>query len=97
MKQPIYIVSRLDVLEVIRHQSLFTRIPCGLDWGKVNSVQELVDAINALPRYPDDTLNMSQLANRIQSFHSPKLIARCNRMLIRIWAIIKTKRKAYEA
>lgn len=96
MKQSIYIVNRLDVLEVIRHQSLFTRIPCGLDWGYVTSKEELIDAINALPRYPDDTLNMSRLANCIQSFHSPKMIARCNRMLIRIWAIIKTKRKVYE-
>lgn len=97
MKQPVYIVNRLDVLEVIRHQSLFTRIPCGLYWGKLSSKEEIIDAINALPRYPDDTLNMSRLAQCIQQFNSAKMIARENRMLIRIWAIIMSKRKIYEA
>ena len=96
-KQPIYVVARLDVLEVIRHQSLFCQIPYRLDWGNVTSEQELVDAINALPRYPDDTINMSRLAQCVHSFDSNKLLGGANRMLIRIWEIIKTKRKIYES
>lgn len=92
-KQPIYIVARLDVLEVIRHQSLFTQIPNGWDWGDLTSEEELVNAINELPRYPDDTLNMSRLSQCIQQFNTGKLIGGANRMLTRIWAIIKSKRK----
>ena len=92
-KQPVYVVSRLAVLEVIRHQSLFTCIPNNMDWGKVQTAEELTDAINALPREEGDKLNMSRLAQCIQSFYTPKMPANANRMLVRIWAIIKTKRE----
>lgn len=97
VKQPIYVVNRLDVLEVIQHQSLFCRIPYGLDWGKLSSKEELIDAINSLSRYPDDTLNMSRLAQCIQQFNSKKWVIGENRMLIRVWEIIKTKRQIYAA
>jgi len=95
-KQPIYVVLRLDVLEVIRHQWLINVISTRWDWGRMTSQEELVDAINALPRYPDDTLNMSRLAQCIELLRTTKMIAGANRMLIRILTIIKTKRKIYE-
>jgi len=95
MSQPIYVVEREKVLEVIRHQSQFTRIDVGYDWGEVESVEQLYAAINALPvRQEPNLLDMSKLAACIQSFHTDKMVGDANRMLVRIWAIIKNRRTA---
>lgn len=93
MKQPVYAVSRQAVIDVINHQSMFTQIPWESDWGIVTSAQELIDAINLLNRTPDDKIDMSRLSQCIQGFYTSKMPGDANRMLVRIWAIIKTRRE----
>ena len=92
MKQPIFLVDRKDVVGVIEHQSHFCIIPYGLEWGKVQTKDELISAINSLPERIENKLDMNKVSQCIKSFYTSKMPGNANRMLERIWEIIKTKR-----
>jgi hypothetical protein len=97
MPQPVYVVSRTDVLALIDKlavQPISVSYPVtSLAWGSVQDVRNLIDAVNTLKRYPDDTINLSALAQCLQKFHTSKMIGHANRMLVTLWTLIKSKRK----
>lgn len=92
MPQPIFVVDRAKVLHWIQHQAEFNRCPSSA-WGRVNHPRELIDAINSLKRHPDDTIDMPRVAQCLQEFYTCKMPAQANRVLIRLWALIKMERK----
>jgi hypothetical protein len=97
MPQPVYVVSRTEVLDIINGLAvapLRTSYPVtSLAWGHVQDLRNLIDAVNSLKRYPDDTLNLSAVAQCLQKFHTSKMIGYANKMLDTLWTLIKSKRK----
>lgn len=94
MSQPIYVVKRERVLYWINHLASFGQYRVeSLAWGEVGNIQILIDAVNSLERYPNDTINMSRLACCINSFHTSKMPACANRALKGLWDRIKSERE----
>ena len=97
-RQPIFVVQREKVLHWIRHliENSSDKDATSLSWGNVNNIQNLIDAVNVLKRYPNDTIDMSRLAACIRSFNTCKMPACANRSLDRLWVLIKSERQVYE-
>ncbi len=93
MKQPIYVVKRERVIYWVWQQFRMGNKPWGMEWGILESEKELIDAVNLLKREPNDYINLSRLAKCIQSFYTAKMPANANKMLIRLWALIKMEKE----
>jgi len=99
MNQPEYVVKREQVICRINHEAkLDTCRPLNLAWGELQSPQELIDAVNSLKRNTNDTIDMSRLAQCIQSFHTYnwanlQMPADANKTLNHLWSLIKTDRQ----
>ncbi len=90
--QPIFAIKHSKVIEIIQHQAKFTQIPYSLDWGKVESEQQLLDVIASLNK-DGEYIRMHRLHERFQQLETQKCPARANRMLKRVLALCKLYRE----
>jgi len=90
--QPIFAIKHSKVVEIIQHQAKFTRIPYSLDWGRVDSEQQLLDAITNIKK-DGEYIHMHKLHECFQQLETHKLIAHANRMLKRVLALCKEYRE----
>jgi hypothetical protein len=92
MKQPIFVIKHSKVIEIIQHQAKFTQIPYSLDWGHVESEQQLLDAITKIKK-DGEYIRIHRLHECFQQFETHKLIAHANRMLKRVLALYEIYRE----
>lgn len=92
MKQPVFVIKREKVISLFTEQVQLVGIPSGLSWGKLQSRDELLSAINNLKREADDTIDLSRLVQCIQAFHAEKRINGTNHLLEKLWRKIKENR-----
>ena len=90
--QPIFAIKHSKVVEIIQHQAKFTQIPYSLDWGKVESEQQLLDAVASLKK-DSEYIRMHKLHECFQQLETQKCLARANRMLKRVLALCKLYRE----
>ncbi len=90
--QPIFAIKHSKVIEIIQHQAKFTRIPYSLDWGKVESEQQLFEAITNIKK-DGEYIRMHRLHECFQQLETQKCLARANRMLKRVLALCKLYRE----
>jgi hypothetical protein len=90
--QPIFAIKHSKVIEIIQHQAKFTQIPYSLDWGKVESEQQLLDGVASLKK-DGEYIRMHKLHECFQQLETHKLIANANRMLKRVLALCKLYRE----
>jgi hypothetical protein len=93
MKQPIYVVKKSRVIELIEQQSLITPIPYRMDWGILSSKEELIDAVSKLKCDEYDRIHLSRLTQCFQLFYTTKMIGRGNILLRHLWELIKKDRE----
>lgn len=92
MSQPIFVIKKSKVKELIEHQSKFTQIPYSLDWGHLKSIEELFEKLDNEPT-EHGRIRMHRVYDCIYSFQTHKLIANANRMLDRVFALCKEYRE----
>lgn len=86
--QKINYVPRTQVIRWIEYIHK-TSPATGLAWGTTTDKRQLIDAVNSLPRTVEDLLDMSKLAQCIQSFYTTKLVGGANRKFIELWTLCK--------
>ena len=92
MKQPIFAIKKSKVKEIIEHQSKFTQIPYGLEWGHLNSIEELFEKLDN-EKTEFECIRMHRVYDCIYSFETHKIPAYANRMLDRVFALCKIYRE----
>ncbi len=90
--QPIFAIKHSKAIEIIQHQAKFTQIPYSLEWGKVESEQQLLDNVASLNK-GGEYIRMHKLHECFQQLETQKCPARANRMLKRVLALCKLYRE----
>jgi hypothetical protein len=90
--QPIFAIKHSKVVEIIQHQARFTQIPYSLDWGEIQSEQQLLDAVASLKK-DSEYIRIHKLHDCFQQLETQKCLARANRMLKRVLALCKLYRE----
>jgi hypothetical protein len=90
--QPIFAIKHSKAIQIIQHQAKFTSIPCSLEWGKVESEQQLLDAVASIEKN-GEYIRMHKLHECFQQLKTHKLIAYANRMLKRVLTLCKLYRE----
>lgn len=87
--QKINYLPRTKILHWIDHCSMFCEIaPRNQSrWGTVMEKQQLIDAVNALKRTPDDMIDGSRVAQAFQRFYTEKMVGGANQALVRLWKL----------
>jgi hypothetical protein len=92
MIQPIFVIKKSKVKEIVEHQSKFTQIPYHLEWGHLNSIEELFEKLDN-EKTESGYIRMHQVHNCINSFETHKIPAYANRMLDRVLHLCKLYRE----
>lgn len=92
--QKVNYIARSELLHWIDHQSMFCEIhPRNqMRWGTVTDKQQLIDAANRLKRTTDDHIDLSRVAQCLQSFYTSKMPGGANSCLMRIFALCQKYR-----
>jgi hypothetical protein len=92
MKQPIFVINKSKIKEIVEHQCKFTGIPYSLDWGHLKSIEELFEKLdNEATEF--GCIRMHRVHDCIYSFESNKMLPTANRMLDRVFALCKIYRE----
>lgn len=92
MKQPIFAIKKSKVKEIIEHQSKFTQIPYGLEWGHFSSIEELFESLDE-EQTDGEYLRMHRAYNALYRRETYCIPAYANRMLDRVWHLCKLHRE----
>ena len=90
--QPTFAIKHSKVIEIIQHQAKFTQIPYSLEWGEIQSEQQLLDAVASIEK-GGEYIRMHKLHDCFQQLETQKCPARANRMLKRVLALCKLYRE----
>jgi hypothetical protein len=93
MKQPIFVINKSKVKEIVEHQSKFTQIPYWYEWGKVKSLDQLLNEINNIQCVKGTYIKMHDLHLCFQNLETQKIPAYANRMIHRVLALCKNCRE----
>lgn len=92
MKQPILVINKNKVREIIEHQLKFTRIPYSLEWGHFSSIEEIFESLDK-EHADGEYLRMHRVYTALYRRETHKMIAHANRMLDRVWQLCKLYRE----
>jgi len=92
MKQPIFVISKNKVKEIIEYQCKFTQIPYSLEWGHLSSIEELFEMLDK-QKTDGEYIRMHAVYKTLYYFETHKMVANANRILDRVFALCKIYRE----